>query len=127
MAIEETSTSLFSTFTSFFLPTAHAEEPSPEASEEVPAAEPEAEAEEPAEEPAEEEEEEEEEPEDQAPAIREDCEQNECKEPAKHFKHCADKVEAGKGWHGEDCVEELFHLMHCVDACAAPKLFKKLA
>jgi hypothetical protein len=24
-------------------------------------------------------------------------------------------VEAGKGWHGEDCVEELFHLMHCVD------------
>jgi ubiquinol-cytochrome c reductase subunit 6 len=36
-------------------------------------------------------------------------------QPAKHFQHCADKVEAGKGWHGEDCVEELFHLMHCVD------------
>jgi hypothetical protein len=28
----------------------------------------------------------------QAPAIRDDCEQNECKEPAKHFKHCAEKV-----------------------------------
>lgn len=50
-----------------------------------------------------------------APAIREECEKNECSEPAKHFKHCAEKVEAGKGWHGEDCVEELFHLMHCVD------------
>lgn len=50
----------------------------------------------------------------QAPAIREDCEQNECKEPAKHFKHCADKVRgadilrpncseltnAGRGWQG---------------------------
>jgi ubiquinol-cytochrome c reductase subunit 6 len=29
--------------------------------------------------------------------------------------HCQEKVEAGKGWHGEDCVEELFHMMHCVD------------
>ena len=61
-------------------------------------------------------------PQQQAPAIREECEQNECKEPAKHFKHCADKVrlralticvlltgqiEAGQGWHGEDCVEEV--------------------
>ncbi|KLT39736.1 Non-heme 11 kDa protein of cytochrome bc1 complex [Cutaneotrichosporon oleaginosum] len=63
----------------------------------------------------------------QAPAIREDCEANECQDAAKHFKHCADKIEAGKGWEGEDCVEELFHVMHCVDACAAPKLFKKLA
>ncbi|KAL1406052.1 Cytochrome b-c1 complex subunit 6, mitochondrial [Vanrija albida] len=127
MAAED-STSLFSTFTSFFLPTAHAEEPSPEAAEEVPAEEPEAEAEEEAaEEPAEEEEDEDEDPEDQAPAVREDCEANECKDAAKHFKHCADKIEAGKGWHGEDCVEELFHVMHCVDACAAPKLFKKLA
>jgi hypothetical protein len=50
-----------------------------------------------------------------APAIRADCEQNECSEPAKHFKHCSEKIEAGKGWHGEDCVEELFHMMHCVD------------
>jgi len=50
-----------------------------------------------------------------APAIRAECEEKECAEPAKHFKHCAEKVEAGKGWHGEDCVEELFHMMHCVD------------
>jgi len=50
-----------------------------------------------------------------APAIRADCEQNECLEPAKHFKHCSEKIEGGKGWQGEDCVEELFHMMHCVD------------
>lgn len=30
----------------------------------------------------------------QAPEIREDCEKNECKEPAKHFQHCSEKV-----WH----------------------------
>lgn len=53
-----------------------------------------------------------------APAIRADCEASECAEPAKHFKHCSEKVEAGKGWHGEDCVEELFHMMHCVDVSA---------
>lgn len=50
-----------------------------------------------------------------APAIREQCEKTQCVEPAKHFQHCAEKVEGGKGWEGEDCVEELFHLMHCVD------------
>jgi ubiquinol-cytochrome c reductase subunit 6 len=50
-----------------------------------------------------------------APAIREHCEKTQCVEPAKHFQHCAEKVEGGKGWQGEDCVEELFHLMHCVD------------
>ncbi|KAK1922471.1 ubiquinol-cytochrome C reductase hinge domain-containing protein [Papiliotrema laurentii] len=111
--------SFVSSLASWFLPTAHAEEETEEKEEESTE-----EAEEPA---AEEEEEEEEEPEDIAPAIREECEKNECSEPAKHFKHCAEKVEAGKGWHGEDCVEELFHLMHCVDHCAAPKVFKKLA
>ncbi|BEJ14759.1 hypothetical protein CspHIS471_0405260 [Cutaneotrichosporon sp. HIS471] len=115
MAIEETSTSLFSTITSFFLPTAHAEAPEEEVVVE------EAVEEEPAEE------EEEEDPEDLAPGIRDDCEANECQDAGKHFKHCAEKVEGGKGWEGEDCVEELFHVMHCVDACAAPKLFKKLA
>lgn len=50
-----------------------------------------------------------------APAIRQECEETQCAAPAKHFKHCSEKVEGGKGWEGEDCVEELFHLMHCVD------------
>jgi hypothetical protein len=50
-----------------------------------------------------------------APAIRQECQETQCVKPAQHFKHCSEKVEAGKGWHGEDCVEELFHLMHCVD------------
>jgi hypothetical protein len=50
-----------------------------------------------------------------SPGIREACQAAECREPASHFKHCSEKVEAGQGWQGEDCVEELFHLMHCVD------------
>nr|XP_018259063.1 ubiquinol-cytochrome c reductase subunit 6 [Kwoniella dejecticola CBS 10117]OBR81221.1 ubiquinol-cytochrome c reductase subunit 6 [Kwoniella dejecticola CBS 10117] len=75
----------------------------------------------------EEEEEEEEEPEDPAPAIREECEQKTCAEHVHHFKHCQEKVEAGNGFPGEDCVEEFFHVLHCVDQCAAPKIFKKLA
>merc|ERR1712225_55076 len=80
-----------------------------------------------AEEAEEEEEEEEEEPEDEAPAIREKCaESKECVNVKHHFDHCQERVEAGKGHKGEDCVEELFHLMHCVDTCAAPKIFAKL-
>lgn len=54
-------------------------------------------------------------PQQAAPAIRQECEDTVCAEASKHFKHCAEKVEGGKGWHGEDCVEELFHLMHCID------------
>ncbi|WWC91334.1 uncharacterized protein L201_006277 [Kwoniella dendrophila CBS 6074] len=115
-AVEE-STSLFSSLVSFFVPTAHAE--APEESEEP--------AEEGGDEPAEEEEEEEEEPEDVAPAIREECEKGQCAEHVHHFAHCQEKVEAGNGFPGEDCVEEFFHVLHCVDACSAPKIFKKLA
>ncbi|WWC73206.1 uncharacterized protein I206_107172 [Kwoniella pini CBS 10737] len=117
---ESTSTSLFSNFVSFFVPTAHAE--APEESEE-----PAEEGSDEPEEKEEEEEEEEEEPEDPAPAIREECEQKTCAEHVHHFKHCQEKVEAGKGFPGEDCVEEFFHVLHCVDQCAAPKIFKKLA
>ncbi|KIM82115.1 hypothetical protein PILCRDRAFT_97586 [Piloderma croceum F 1598] len=69
--------------------------------------------------------EEEEEPEDVYPAIREECQETKaCAGHAKHFQHCQEKVEAGEGYKGEDCVEEL--MMHCVDNCAAPKLFSKL-
>ena len=50
-----------------------------------------------------------------APAIREDCQNGECAKLAAHFQACQDKVEAGKGWQGEDCVDEMFHMMHCVD------------
>ncbi|KAF8325695.1 Non-heme 11 kDa protein of cytochrome bc1 complex [Amanita rubescens] len=70
-------------------------------------------------------EEEEEEPEDPHPAIREECKESaKCAALTKHFEHCQEKVQAGKGFHGEDCVEEF--MMHCVDECAAPKLFSKL-
>ncbi|EKD03950.1 ribosomal large subunit assembly and maintenance-related protein [Trichosporon asahii var. asahii CBS 8904] len=117
-ANEEQSTSLFSTLSSFFLPTAYAEEEQKEeAAEDTPAEEPEQES---ADDEEEEEEEEEEDPED-APPIREKCEQTECQAAAKHFQACQQKVEAGQGWEGEDCVEEMFHMMHCVDtfACLA--------
>ncbi|WWD21074.1 hypothetical protein CI109_105555 [Kwoniella shandongensis] len=113
---QEESSSFFSSFVSYFVPTAHAEAPAPEESEE--------EEEKPEEE---EEEEEEEEPEDVAPAIREACEQGPCAEHLHHLQHCQTKVDGGNGFPGEDCVEEFFHLLHCVDPCAAPKIFKKLA
>jgi len=67
------------------------------------------------------------EPEDLTPAIREACQNSKsCVPLTKHFEHCAEKVNAGHGFKGEDCVEELFHMMHCVDNCAAPKLFVRL-
>ncbi|KIJ61694.1 hypothetical protein HYDPIDRAFT_158923 [Hydnomerulius pinastri MD-312] len=70
-------------------------------------------------------EEEEEEPEDLHPVIRDECKNSsKCAPLARHFEHCQEKVSAGEGYKGEDCVEEL--MMHCVDACAAPKLFSKL-
>ena len=55
-----------------------------------------------------------------APGIREDCQNGECAKFASHFQHCQEKVEAGKGWHGEDCVDEMFHMMHCVDVSPLP-------
>ncbi|WVQ81432.1 hypothetical protein IAT38_003556 [Cryptococcus sp. DSM 104549] len=116
VAAEQQDAGFFSSLVSYFVPTAHADDSEEEESEEeAPAAE------------EEEEEEEEEEPEDVAPAIREECEKNVCAEHLHHFTHCQEKVEGGKGFPGEDCVEEFFHVLHCVDACAAPKIFKKLA
>ncbi|PCH43280.1 Non-heme 11 kDa protein of cytochrome bc1 complex [Wolfiporia cocos MD-104 SS10] len=71
------------------------------------------------------EEEEEEEPEDILPALRDECAQSaKCAAATKHFQHCEEKVNAGKGFPHEDCVEEF--MMHCVDGCVAPKLFAKL-
>ncbi|KAG8988454.1 hypothetical protein FRB94_000693 [Tulasnella sp. JGI-2019a] len=57
---------------------------------------------------AEEEEEEEAEPEDAMPAIREACQSSKsCAPLTQHFQHCQEKVQAGEGFKGEDCVEEL--------------------
>ncbi|KAF8222540.1 hypothetical protein L208DRAFT_595377 [Tricholoma matsutake] len=69
-----------------------------------------------------------EEPEDLHPIIREECKQSaKCAALTKHFEHCQEKVHAGQGFKGEDCVEEIpVHMMHSVDECAAPKLFTKL-
>ncbi|KAA1477623.1 Non-heme 11 kDa protein of cytochrome bc1 complex [Dentipellis sp. KUC8613] len=81
----------------------------------------------PAEQPEEKEEEEEEEPEDIHPVLREECQESaKCKPLTEHFLHCQEKVQAGEGFKGEDCVEEMFHMMHCADNCVAPKLFSKL-
>ncbi|EIW56342.1 Non-heme 11 kDa protein of cytochrome bc1 complex [Trametes versicolor FP-101664 SS1] len=109
--------SLSSMFSSFF--TVHADAPEEKEAKEEPSQEEEAE-----EEPAQEEEEEEE-PEDPLPAIVEECEQSaKCAPALHHFQHCEEKVNAGEGYKGEDCVEEF--LMHCVNGCTAPKLFSKL-
>ncbi|KAI0758762.1 hypothetical protein C8Q74DRAFT_1372686 [Fomes fomentarius] len=79
--------------------------------------------EEPQEEPQEEEEAEE--PEDPFPELQEQCANTaKCAPFQKHFAHCEEKVNAGEGFKGEDCVEEF--LMHCVNGCAAPKLFAQL-
>ncbi|GAA98505.1 uncharacterized protein L969DRAFT_88567 [Mixia osmundae IAM 14324] len=76
---------------------------------------------------AEEEEEEEEEPVDPADEIKEKCKSSsQCKAAKHHFEECQERVEAGKGFKGENCVEELFHLLHCVDECAAPKIFASM-
>ncbi|KAI0633158.1 hypothetical protein C8Q77DRAFT_1158568 [Trametes polyzona] len=133
--------SLSSIFSSFF-PVVHADAPEEKEVKEEPA------QEEPQEEPQEEEAEEEE-PEDVLPALQEECEQTaKCKPLLEHFQHCEEKVNAGEGFKGEDCVEEFVttctmhplltshslalpsrppdHLMHCVNGCVAPKLFSKL-
>lgn len=45
------------------------------------------------------------------PEIREDCKNSaKCAALAKHFEHCQEKVQAGEGFKGEDCVEELYVL-----------------
>ena len=42
------------------------------------------------------------------PALQEECaESAKCAPHAKHFAHCEEKVNAGQGFKGEDCVEEL--------------------
>lgn len=42
------------------------------------------------------------------PAIVEECEQSaKCAPALHHFQHCEEKVNAGEGYKGEDCVEEL--------------------
>ncbi|KAJ7307648.1 hypothetical protein DFH08DRAFT_975471 [Mycena albidolilacea] len=98
----------------------------------------------------------EEEPEDEHPKIREECEASPACAPMKHhFEKCQEKVNAGEGYKGEDCVDEMcvyvpsmparsvltdvdpdltfpsrdahpLHMMLCSEACAAPKLFSKL-
>ena len=41
--------------------------------------------------------------------LREECKQSAgCVKFTHHFEHCQEKVEAGEGFKGEDCVEELF-------------------
>ncbi|KAJ7717761.1 Non-heme 11 kDa protein of cytochrome bc1 complex [Mycena olivaceomarginata] len=104
-------------FLSSFFPTTHTdskeEEQKPAANEEAPKK---AEAEE-------------EEPEDgrEHPKIRTDCEVSPACAPLEHrFEKCQEKVNAGEGYKGEDCVDGMFHMMHCSEACAAPKLFSKL-
>ncbi|KAG9308688.1 Non-heme 11 kDa protein of cytochrome bc1 complex [Chiua virens] len=68
-----------------------------------------------------------EEPEDSHPEIRDECKAStKCAPLTRHFEHCQEKISAGEGYKGEDCVEELCTMMHCVDACAGPKLFSKL-
>lgn len=42
------------------------------------------------------------------PALKEECQNSaKCAQLTKHFQHCEEKVNAGKGFKGEDCVEEL--------------------
>ncbi|KAJ6540415.1 hypothetical protein B0H19DRAFT_1175621 [Mycena capillaripes] len=83
---------------------------------------------------------EEEEPEDEHPQIRAACESSPSCAPLKHhFEKCQEKVQAGEGRKGEDCVDEMCTclrpcssprtnviMMHCSEACAAPKIFAKL-
>ncbi|KAJ7663355.1 Non-heme 11 kDa protein of cytochrome bc1 complex [Mycena polygramma] len=113
-----------SSFFSSFLPTVHADSPE-EKPEDKQATETakveEGEGAEPKEEV------EEEEPEDEHPKIREECQTSPACAPLKHhFDKCQEKVQAGEGFKGEECIEEMFHMMHCSEACAAPKVFAKL-
>ena len=41
--------------------------------------------------------------------MQEECQETaKCAPFAKHFAHCEEKVNAGQGFKGEDCVEELY-------------------
>ena len=43
------------------------------------------------------------------PEIREECKNStKCASLTRHFEHCQEKVLAGQGYKGEDCVEELY-------------------
>ncbi|KAJ7307643.1 hypothetical protein DFH08DRAFT_792858 [Mycena albidolilacea] len=121
-------------FLSSFFPTTHADSEQASANEEAPEEAPkEAEAED--------------EPEDAHPKIRTDFEASPACAPLKHhFEKCQEKVNAGEGFKGEDCVYEMCSstslppaplptshppnspcsMMHCSEACTAPKLFSKL-
>ncbi|CAL1698548.1 unnamed protein product [Somion occarium] len=95
---------MLSTLFSSFVSTVHCDAPSDESKEGLKALSGEGEGEakkEP------EEEEEEEEPEDIMPVLQEECQETaKCAPLASHFAHCEEKVNEGKGYHGEDCVEE---------------------
>ena len=42
------------------------------------------------------------------PAIREECaNSSKCAAATKHFQQCEERVNAGQGFHGENCIEEL--------------------
>ncbi|PWN92004.1 Non-heme 11 kDa protein of cytochrome bc1 complex [Acaromyces ingoldii] len=130
---EDSSSSLFSSMTSAFsslFPSVHAEEEDEDSRDEGEGEdekEGDDDKEEGGDEEEEEEEEEEDEPEDPQPAIYEECENSKECSPAKHhFLECQERVEAGKGFHEENCVEEFFHLAHCASSCTAPRLFSKL-
>lgn len=48
------------------------------------------------------------------PAIKEECaESSKCAAATKHFQHCQEKVSAGEGFHGENCIEELYVFYSC--------------
>ncbi|KAF8830225.1 hypothetical protein HHX47_DHR2000434 [Lentinula edodes] len=96
--------SSITSFFSSFLPTIQAEAPAEEKPADVVK-----ESEEEGKEEEKEEEEEEEEPEDPHPAIRDECQNSaKCAPLLKHFEHCQEKVQAGEGFKGEDCVEEMY-------------------
>jgi hypothetical protein len=50
------------------------------------------------------------------PALQEECKQSaSCAAATKHFAHCQEKVNAGEGFHGENCIEELY-VLRCLHA-----------
>jgi ubiquinol-cytochrome c reductase subunit 6 len=50
------------------------------------------------------------------PVIREECrESSKCASLTKHFEHCQEKVHAGHGFKGEDCVEEMCVFLTFID------------
>ena len=50
------------------------------------------------------------------PVIRDECKASaKCAALTKHFEHCQEKVQAGEGFKGEDCVEELYVFSDLID------------